>query len=176
MNESEIREELEKAASGHQSRMKKIFWVKELKMFDSKICFHRLHRPSVHNQSLLLLKKVKVIVKMRGLLEEMRETNPKRPRRQKKTQSQPSINAPDVTSSCPKASTIPSSSTATDAATWPPSTGRGRGRDRGRPPGRGQARREVVPRGHGVYISLFTDRVFEVYGDRSRVVGSASTE
>ena len=54
MNESEIREELEKAASGHQSRMKKIFWVKELKMFDSKICFHRLHRPSVHNQSLLL--------------------------------------------------------------------------------------------------------------------------
>lgn len=100
------------------------------------------------------------------------ETNPKRPKRQKKTQSEPSINAPDVTSSCPEASTIPSSSTATDAAAGPPSTRRGRGR----PPGRGQARREVFPRGHGVYISPFTDRVFEVYGDRSRVIGSASKE
>lgn len=47
-------------------RMKNIFWVKELiKMFDSKICFHRLHRPSVHNQTLFMMKKVKAIVKMR---------------------------------------------------------------------------------------------------------------
>lgn len=106
-------------------------------------------------------------------LQEEGDTNPKRPRRQKKTKSQPSMNTPDVTSSCPEASTIPSS-TATDAATGPLSTGRGCGRGRGRPPGRGQARREVVPRGHGVYISPFTDRVFEVYGDRSRVIGSDS--
>ncbi|KAG2331064.1 hypothetical protein Bca52824_002244 [Brassica carinata] len=85
-----------------------------------------------------------------------RETNPKRPRRQKKTQSQSSINTPDVISSCPEASTRPSLSIATDAATRQTATSRGRGR--GRPPGQGQARREVIPRGHGVYISPFTNR------------------
>ncbi|WZZ57296.1 hypothetical protein YC2023_057403 [Brassica napus] len=100
------------------------------------------------------------------------ETNPKQPKRQKKTQSQSSINTYVVTSSCPEASTRPSSSISTDAATRPPSTGRGRGR----PPGKGQARREVVPRGHGVYISPFTNRVFEVYGESSRVIGSSSKE
>ncbi|WZZ49634.1 hypothetical protein YC2023_049741 [Brassica napus] len=78
------------------------------------------------------------------------ETNPKQPKRQKRTQSQSSINTHVVTSSCPEASTRPSSSISTDAATRPPSTGRGRGR----PPRKGQARREVVPRGHGVYINL----------------------
>ncbi|KAL0796585.1 hypothetical protein Bca101_067962 [Brassica carinata] len=104
-------------------------------------------------------------------LQDEGETNPKRPRRQKKTQSQSSINTPDVISSCPEASTRPSLSIPTDAATRPTATGRGRGR--GCPPGQGQARKEVISRGHGVYIIPFTNRVFEFYGDSSRVIGSS---
>lgn len=56
---------------------------------------------------------------------------------------------------------------ATDASRRPPATGRVRGRGHGRPLGKGQARREVIPRGHEVYINPITNKLFEVYGDSS---------
>ncbi|WZZ08131.1 LOW QUALITY PROTEIN: hypothetical protein YC2023_094052 [Brassica napus] len=83
------------------------------------------------------------------LLEE-EETNPKRPRRLKKTQFQSSINTPNVISSCPKASTRPSLSICTDETTRPPATEAARRPlatsrvcRRGRPLGKGQASRET---------------------------------
>lgn len=98
----------------------------------------------------------------------------------KKTQFQSFINTPNVISSCPKASTSPylSISTdettrppATDAARRPPATSRVRGR--GRPLGKGQASREVISRRYGVYINPITNKLFEVYGDSSRIISSS---
>lgn len=77
-----------------------------------------------------------------------------------------------------EATTRPSPSTANEATARPsPSIGieasTARGRGRGRPPGQVSARKEVIPRGHGVYVSPFTNRVFDVCGDRARVIGSS---
>ncbi|CAH2064143.1 unnamed protein product, partial [Thlaspi arvense] len=101
------------------------------------------------------------------------QSNPNPPKRRRKTpvsaaQSQSSIPAPVATDQ--SQSSIPSLPSAPEASSSAPLRGRGRGR----PPGRGQARKETVPRGHGVYISPFSNRVFEVWGDRARDVGGSS--
>ncbi|KAH0914311.1 hypothetical protein HID58_028757, partial [Brassica napus] len=113
------------------------------------------------------------------LLEE-EETNPKRPRRLKKTQFQSSINTPNVISSCPKASTRPSLSISTDETTRPPATEAARRPlatsrvcRRGRPLGKGQASREVISMRHRVYINPITNKLFKVYGDSSRIISSS---
>ncbi|KAG2275869.1 hypothetical protein Bca52824_058424 [Brassica carinata] len=56
-----------------------------------------------------------------------------------------------------------------------PGRGRGRGRH-GRPPERGQARKVTVPRGQGVYMCPFTDRVFECFGSTARDCGGSSSK
>ena len=81
---------------------------------------------------------------------------------QSQASTQPASTAPQPTTriqSQPPPSTVP--------------TGRGRGR-RGRPPGRGQSRKVTVPRGVGVYMCPFSDRVFECFGTSREVGGSSS--
>ncbi|CAH2079646.1 unnamed protein product [Thlaspi arvense] len=101
------------------------------------------------------------------------QSNPNPPKRRRKTpvsaaQSQSSIPAPVATDQSQPS--IPSLSSAPEASSSAPLRGRGRGH----PPGRGQARKETIPRGHGVYISPFSNRVFKVWGDRARDVGGSS--
>ncbi|XP_010421266.1 PREDICTED: uncharacterized protein LOC104706749 [Camelina sativa] len=115
------------------------------------------------------------------------DINPYRPRKRITSQSQPSIPPPTPNQS--------QSSVVSVSCTAPPpfvamspssvSSGRGRGRRgcppgrgrgrRGRPPGRGQARKKVtVPRGQGVYMCPFSDRVFECWGPKSKEIGGGS--
>ncbi|KAL0750901.1 hypothetical protein Bca101_032904 [Brassica carinata] len=100
------------------------------------------------------------------------------PKRRKTSLSQPSNqqSTPNQSqASTQPASTAPQPTTRIQSQP-PPSTvptGRGRGR-RGRPPGRGQSRKVTVPRGVGVYMCPFSDRVFECFGTSREVGGSSS--
>ncbi|KAF3504320.1 hypothetical protein F2Q69_00042457 [Brassica cretica] len=110
--------------------------------------------------------------------------NPNQPKRRKTSLSQPSnrrvtpnlsqaYNAPSSTA--PQPATLSQAQSQPTSSNMAPGRGRGRGR-RGRPPGRGQARKVVAPRGQGVYMCPFSDRVFECFGSTSREIGGSSSK
>ncbi|CAH2045117.1 unnamed protein product [Thlaspi arvense] len=120
-------------------------------------------------------------------------SNPYPPRKHRATKSQPTIPPSTPTQSQPSTAPQPSirpqneaSSSTVPASTAPqvstgPQTEAGSstaaaatGRRRGRSPGRGQARKVTVPRGIGVYMCPFSNRVFECFGSTSREVGGDS--
>ncbi|KAF3560939.1 hypothetical protein DY000_02014811 [Brassica cretica] len=109
------------------------------------------------------------------------DDNPNPSRKRRTSLSQPSSTAPQPQASStapqPQAQSQPTLQHAQCQPTSSKAPGRGRGRGRrGRPPERGQARKVTVPRGQGVYMCPFTDRVFECFGSTARECGGSSSK
>ncbi|CAH2047333.1 unnamed protein product [Thlaspi arvense] len=96
---------------------------------------------------------------------------------QPSTAPQPSIRPQtEASSSTVPAFTAPQVSTGPQTEAGSSTAAAATGRRRGRPPGRGQACKVTVPRGIGVYMCPFSNRVFECFGFTSREVGGDSSK
>ncbi|KAL1226141.1 hypothetical protein V5N11_026014 [Cardamine amara subsp. amara] len=102
--------------------------------------------------------------------------NTRPPKKRKQTQSQSSIPTSIDNVTCPTYSSAPEPSALQSTNGRGHGRGRGRGCGRGRPsgPAKKAVRKETIPRGFGCYISPFTNRIFDVRGNKAVELGGSN--